>query len=63
MNPPPPSGKTLRDEFAMAAMIGILARSQGQAPSPERLAQMSYAAADAMLDERDISGEHEPSGS
>ena len=44
--------KTLRDEFAMAALQGNLANPSLTFSSWECLAEMSYEAADAMLKER-----------
>ena len=44
--------KTLRDEFAMAALQGNLANPSLTFSSWERLAEVSYEAADAMLKER-----------
>ena len=48
--------KTLRDEFAMAALIGFLTTPEQLGKSEKNLlstfANMSYAAADAMIAER-----------
>ena len=46
--------KTLRDEFAMAALQGLLSDSDFD-PSPEEAAIASYRLADAMLEERNKS--------
>lgn len=45
------NAKTLRDEFAMAAMQGLLAK-YGHSESPTRLASLSLSYADEMLAER-----------
>lgn len=45
----PPSTKTLRDEFAMAAMQGILSSDK----KDSNVGSLCYAIADAMLKERD----------
>jgi hypothetical protein len=51
---PTPSPKTLRDEFAMAAMGGI---SYFVALSDEQKAIRAYAVADAMMKEREKKNE------
>ena len=42
---------TLRDQFAMAALTGLLAALEYDTPA-DRIAEQSYAAADAMLEAR-----------
>lgn len=55
---PPASEKTLRDEFAMAALQGIMAHIIGskvdvlKTQSASSVAHMSYLIANAMLQER-----------
>lgn len=44
--------KTLRDEFAMSAMIGLLSNPTLEWLDQDYLARESYAAADAMLEAR-----------
>lgn len=46
--------KTLRDEFAMAALAGLVAYPgrQGEDNKPEHFARWAYYLADAMLAER-----------
>lgn len=45
--------KTLRDEFAMAALHGWLASfGPSESPDPTSSAELAYAVADAMLEER-----------
>lgn len=44
--------KTLRDEFASVALIGMISRYGECATNHERLAACSYKLADAMLKER-----------
>lgn len=46
-------GMTLRDYFAAKAMQGILAYYGAGGGVPDRVARSAYAAADAMLAERD----------
>jgi hypothetical protein len=46
------NGMSLRDYFAAAALQGLLERDSGWAP--ETVAEVSYAFADAMLEERTI---------
>jgi hypothetical protein len=48
----PSTGKTLRDEFAIAALIGLLAH-QDEWGSCEEFAAQSYKISDAMLKERE----------
>lgn len=48
--------KTLRDEFAMAALTGICAATRhDDAPSIEQISGWSYQQADAMLEQRKLS--------
>jgi hypothetical protein len=47
------STKTLRDEFAMAALTGLLACHNSKANDPETVAEHCYAAADAMMAARE----------
>lgn len=44
--------KSLRDEFAMAALQGLLANPQGKAGHWKEAAKGAYKAADAMMKER-----------
>jgi len=55
------SGPTLRDQFAMAALTGILSMQGEQAdpPSPEDFARAAYMSADAMLAARGSDEEEE----
>lgn len=46
------SEKTLRDEFAMAALSGILANPSFEAITPDEYANDAYGIADAMLEAR-----------
>jgi hypothetical protein len=48
--------KTLRDEYAMAAMMGMLANQEtlGWQLSPLQLAHQSFMFADAMLSQRNV---------
>jgi hypothetical protein len=50
-----PLGKTLRDEFAMAALTGLLA-DPGDDPTANRAASDAYRMADAMMAERQKGG-------
>ena len=50
-----PNDKTLRDEFAMAAITGLLAQLPGKAPAAEIVAQ-AYLCADLMMKERSQEG-------
>lgn len=43
---------TLRDYFAAAALTGMYAGYQGNAPEPEQVAEDAYFIADEMLKER-----------
>ena len=43
---------TLRDKFAMAALMGILASSQGVMADRKLYSTVAYALAEAMLEER-----------
>jgi len=45
-------GMSLRDYFAAKAMQGIISNPGGPAPKWDKVARDSYAAADAMLEER-----------
>lgn len=47
------SNKRLRDEFAMAALTGLVSR--GDCPTQACAAQAAYNLADAMLEEREVS--------
>ena len=47
---PDTPAKTLRDEFAMAALTGLLAHASGE--DPRRCPAMAYVLADAMLTAR-----------
>lgn len=46
--------KTLRDEFAMAALTGLLAHGldDDDRPTPARYSEIAYMIADAMLKQR-----------
>lgn len=46
---PQPEEKTLRDEFAMAALTGILVHGSHQVGEAYRNAEIAYNMADAML--------------
>lgn len=49
---PPNHGMTLRDYFAGQALAGLSGLARVEGMSPEDLASMAYADADAMLKER-----------
>jgi hypothetical protein len=52
---PPSKPRTLRDEFAMAALTGICASPLSNAGvGTEKIAQAAYEVADEMLIEREI---------
>lgn len=44
----------IRDQFAMAALTGILSNPNENPVAPSRLAETAYVIADAMMDERAI---------
>lgn len=44
--------KTLRDEFAMSALSGLLARTDYEKFDPDEWANQAYKIADAMLEAR-----------
>jgi hypothetical protein len=46
--------KTLRDEFAMAALSSLITRFNGPMATPYDVAGNAYVLADAMLEERKI---------
>jgi hypothetical protein len=48
-----PSTEDLRDYFAAAALTGMYAGYQGNAPEPEQVASDAYFIADEMLKERE----------
>jgi len=45
--------KTLRDEFAMAALTGLLAGAYSESPSDKITALAAYKLADAMMEARE----------
>ena len=51
-----PNDKTLRDEFAMAALVGIVNAGFRTQYSSKELAQLAYRFADAMMKERSQEG-------
>tara|TARA_R110002096_G_scaffold406489_3_gene604767 strand:- start:486 stop:686 length:201 start_codon:yes stop_codon:yes gene_type:complete len=51
--PKAPADEHLRDQFAMAALTGIIAGPpRGRAATPESDAKAAYQAADAMMEQR-----------
>ena len=46
-------GMALRDYFAAAALTGMYAGYQGNAPEPEQVASDAYFIADRMIEERE----------
>lgn len=46
------SAKTLRDEFAMAALANCRTQLNGPAATPDDIATVAYGLADAMIDAR-----------
>jgi hypothetical protein len=53
------SDKTLRDEFAMAALVNCRTQLNGPTATPDDIATVAYGLADAMLEARKTTGEGE----
>lgn len=50
---------TLRDQFAMAALIGIINSAETRTPDQNENARYAYDHADAMMRERERSSDHD----